>query len=100
MQIDAGGDAIDVQVGPKFGAPDVRRVQEAVAALGPCSRLTIDFSAVRECDDAALVLLAGMLDCLSHGDVDVKGLSRHQLRLLTYLGLSPKRHHGAPRLAH
>lgn len=91
MQIDAGGETIAVQVGSRFGAPDVQRVQEAVAALGPCSRLTIDFTAVRQCDDAALVLLASMLGCLSHGEVAVRGLSHHQWRLLTYMGLFPNR---------
>ena len=93
MQIDAGRDAMDVRIGPRFGAPDVKRMQEAVAALGPCSRLTIDFTAARECDDAALVLLASMLGCLAHGDVTVKGLSHHQWRLLTYLGLFPDPQH-------
>ena len=104
MQIEAVRDAIDVRVGSRFGAPDVRRVQDAVAALGPCSRLTIDFTAARECDDAALVLLASMLGCLSHGEVAVKGLSRHHWRLLTYLGLFPNLRHPpravAPRLPH
>ena len=102
MQIDAGREAIDVRIGPRFGEMDVERVQEAVAALGPCSRLTIDFTAVRECDDDALVLLASMLACLSHGEVAVRGLSHHQWRLLTYLGLFPagRTPGGASRLAH
>lgn len=91
MQIEARRDSIDVRVGAKFGAVDVQRLEEALAALGPVSRLTIDFGLVRECDDAALALLAATLGSIHGSEVSLNGLSQHQSRLLAYLGLAPRR---------
>lgn len=94
MQIDARGEAIDVRVGSRFDALDVARLQDAVAALGPCSRLVIDFAAVRECDDGALALLASVLrelddreHLLAHGEVAITGLTDDQWQYLTCRGL-------------
>lgn len=87
MQIDAVRDTLSVRVGATFGAPDVARLQEAVEALGPFSRLTIEFAAVRQCDDAALARLAGTLGSFARGEVTLRGLTIRQWRLLTYLGV-------------
>jgi hypothetical protein len=92
MRIEARRDTIEVRVGAKFDALDVRKVEEALAALGPFARLTIDFGLVRECDDAALALLATTLGSMHGGEVALSGLSQHQSRLLAYLGLQPTRH--------
>lgn len=89
MQVDAADDALHVRAGSTFRAPDVVRLQEAVEALGPFSRLTIDFTSVRQCDDSALVRLASVLACIPKGEVAVRGLTFHQWRLLTYLGVHP-----------
>jgi anti-anti-sigma regulatory factor len=86
MQIDAVCDELRVQVGSTFGAPEATRVQEALAALGPFSHLTIDFTAVRQCDDAALARLAHTLQSV-RGEVHLRGLTNHQWRLLTHLGV-------------
>lgn len=94
MWIDARRDVIDVRVGRTFGKKDVDRIHDAVEGLGAFSRLTIDFAEVRECDDAALVLLASLLRG-GAGQVALRGLSHHQWRLLTYVGLGP-----LPRAAH
>jgi len=91
MQIDAVRDTISVRIGATFGAPDVSRLDDAVAALGPFSRLTIDFAAVRQCDDAALARLASALVSLPKGEVTIRGLTVHQWRLLTYLGIELER---------
>jgi hypothetical protein len=91
MQIDAVGEALDVRVESTFRASDVMLLQNTVAALVPFSRLTIDFSAVRQCDDAALADLARVLVCLPKGEVAIRGLTAHQSRLLTYLKLNPNR---------
>lgn len=87
MQVDAVRDALTIRVGSTFGAPDVLRLEEAVNALGPFSRLTIDFVGARECDDAALVYLARVLAGIPDGEVNVRGLTTHQWRLLTYVGI-------------
>jgi hypothetical protein len=87
MQIDAVRDTIRVQVGRTFGAPDVTRIDEAFAALGPVSSLTIDFGKARRCDDAALARLATSLASLPATEVTIRGLTTHQFRLLTYLGV-------------
>jgi hypothetical protein len=89
MQIDAVRDALTVRVGSTFRDGDVERLEEAVAVLGPFSRLTIDFGAARQCDDAVLVRLARMLGGLVRGEVAVRGLTHHQWKLLTYLGIHP-----------
>ena len=85
MRIDAVRDALDVRVGQTFRDGDAARLEEAVAALGPFSRVTIDFAAARECEDAAVVRLARMLLGLSKGEVSVRGLTLHHWKLLTYL---------------
>lgn len=87
MQIDADRDELRVRVGSTFGAPEAARVQEAVTDLGPFSHLTIDFAAVRRCDDAALARLADALRAFARAEVQLHGLTVHQWRLLTYLGL-------------
>jgi hypothetical protein len=92
MQIDAQrGGAIEVRVGSAFRDLDVVRIRDALAALGPFSRLTIDFGATRQCDDAALVELARMLRVLSRGEVSLNGLTLHQSRLLDHVGLRSTR---------
>lgn len=89
MQIDAVRDALHVRVGTTLRAGDVTRLQEAMAVLGPFSHLTIDFGEVRQCDDATLVRFARMLVEVARGEVAVRGLTHHQWKLLTYLGLNP-----------
>lgn len=92
MHIETVRDTARVRVGATFGAPDVARVQEAVAALGPFSRLTIDFAAVRQCDDAALARLARALPSISEGEVTLRGLTLRQWRLLARLGIDLEPH--------
>lgn len=87
MQIDAMHGTLRVRMGATFGAPDVARLQETVAAFGPFSHLTIEFAAVRQCDEAALAQLAGALASLASGEVTICGLTLRQRRLLTHLGV-------------
>ncbi len=87
MQIDAVRNTLRVRVGPTFEALDVEIIQNSVAALGPVSRLAIEFVDVRECDDAALAQLARMVSSLGKRKVTLSGLTMHQSRLLAYLGV-------------
>ncbi len=91
MQIHASGGVLNVRVGTVFGPPDLARLRDAFAALGPTSALTVDFSGVRTCDDASLAQLAQALTSCSTGEVELRGLTEHQWSLLTYLGLHPER---------
>ncbi len=90
MEIDARRDTIEVRVGSTFGRADAIRVQQAVATLGPFSRLVVDFHEVRECDDVALTRLARALAQVAYGEIAFHGLSHRQWRLLTYLGVNPE----------
>ncbi len=87
MHIDGVSDRLSVHVGDTFGAADVERLREAFAALGPFSELDIDFADSRQCDDAALAQLAGTLMRVEHGAGRLHGLTAHQWRVLTYMGL-------------
>ncbi len=87
MQIHFDGSALDVRAGATFDAPDVLRLQQAVADLEQLSSVTIDFVAVRQCDDAALVRLAMLLASIPRGRVAVRGLTERQWRLLNHVGL-------------
>ncbi len=91
MQIDAVPDSLSVHVGRTFGASDVERLREAFVAFGPFSLLDIDFAGVRQCDDSALARLASALMGFDRGVVRLRGLTVHQWRLLTYLGLAANR---------
>ena len=81
------GGTLRVRVGTVFGPSDVARLREAITTLGPFSTVTVDFSGVRACDDAALALLAQELASHSPGEVALGGLTEHQWQVLTYLGL-------------
>ncbi len=92
MQIDAVQDTLNVQFGTTFSGREVAKLEEAVRALGPFVHLEINFSSVRQCDDAALARLAGALACFDRTNVRLHGLTTHQWRLLTYLGVHLNRH--------
>lgn len=89
MHIEAVRGTVNVQLGTTFGSHDVRMLEEAVAAFGPFSHLDIDFAGVRQCDDAALARLASAMMEIEQGEVKFHGLTSHQWRLLTYMGVSP-----------
>ncbi len=86
MQIEAGRGELHVRVGQAFRSVDVLRIRDALAGFGPSS-ITIDFGATRECDDAALVYLTRLLRAVPERTVALRGLTLHQRRLLTHVGL-------------
>lgn len=96
MQIDAVRNALRVRIGTRFDAMEVARLEEAVVALGPFSSLAIDFTAVRQSDDAALARLAGALRHFERGEIALRGLTSHQRRLLTCLGVDLDGHDVVP----
>jgi hypothetical protein len=71
-----------------FAVRDAERIAELIRSLAPFSRLVLDFTAVRECDDAAFLPLVDTLKPLVGVAIVLRGLTRHEARLLKYLGLS------------
>lgn len=76
------------ELGPSFAAPDAARLHEALSRAAPGAAVEIRFHNVREWDAAALAVLGA--DLAERPQVAVHGLSRRQLRVLHYLGYSPR----------
>ncbi len=55
--------------------------------LAPFSQLVLDFTTVRECDDAAFPRLVTAIQRLRGVAVVLRGLTRYEARLLKYIGL-------------
>jgi anti-anti-sigma regulatory factor len=88
MQIHAVREAVRVRIGSRFDATEEARLEEAVDALKPISSLIIEFTAVHRSDDAALARLAGALKHLERGEIAIRGLTAHELQLLTRVGVA------------
>ena len=69
-----------------FGAPEVQVLKELLRAVTPGSRIVVDFSHARGLQDFAVALAAQLLAAAKAPAVLVRGLCRHQLRLLRYVG--------------
>jgi hypothetical protein len=89
MHIEAEHGTILLKLGRRFTAPEAERVGQAVESLAPFSQLIVDFTEVREFHDAAFFSLSKALRALARVKVVLRGLTRHQARLLRYLGLPP-----------
>jgi hypothetical protein len=77
------------ELGPSFATPDAARLHEALSRAAPGVSVEISFHHVRDWEAAALAVLA--LDLAERGrQVAVRGLSQRQLRLLHYLGCTPR----------
>ncbi len=80
-----------IEVSGKFDLDAAERVARAVADADPSSRIVVDLGRVREVQDFGLAVLARVLASDRSRRVFVRGLGRHQLRLLGYLGIEPSR---------
>jgi hypothetical protein len=88
MHVEAhDGTVVLKKVSDTFGIRDVMHISELLKTLAPFSQLVLDFTAVRELDDAALLPLVGTLQPLAGVAIVLRGLTRHAARLLKYLGL-------------
>ena len=85
MLIDAQPDRLVVRLGTKFGTSEAKRLDEAIMSLEPCARLTVDFTDVRDSDDAAFALLADTLVRPRRGTVALRGVTLQHSRLVSYL---------------
>lgn len=87
MVLDATPGALQLRFDSRFTVPEAKHLRDSVLALGPIERLTLDFTAVRELHDAALAILASLLEALPGTRFVVRGLTMHQWRLLRYFGI-------------
>jgi hypothetical protein len=82
----AGEGALTFEVGHSFAPEDALRIHAEIERAAPGTPVEIDFRRVRECQDFALALLAQ--DMVSgRARVAVRGMSKHQQRLLGYFGV-------------
>ena len=92
MHIQAERGALCVVLNRPLDASDVRRIHEAISALGPLSSLTLDFSNTGGSVGAQLSVLATLLSSFPPGKFTVRGLAMQQYEaLLKHLGRGPDR---------
>ncbi len=87
MTIDATPGALRLEFDSRFTVADANQLHESVLALAPIARLTLDFTRVRDLQDAAIAILAATLTALRGTRVVVRGLRTHHWRLLRYFGV-------------
>jgi hypothetical protein len=75
-----------LRMGSHFGVHEAERLYETVLSFSPLSKLTLDFTAVREFQDATLGILARILGTRCAGHVEMRGLTSEQAQLLNYAG--------------
>ena len=90
VQGDAGELVIQIEGALDHGA--AARIARCLCELPAAAPLVIDFSRVDDLPDVGVAEVAREL--VGHAGVAVRGLGRHQLRLLRYCGLNlpPERH--------
>ncbi len=91
MQVQFTPGLLVMEMGTRFGTHEAERLQESVEAFAPVPKLVLDFTRVREFHDAALLALADALAARKAASTEVvlRGLTRHQARVLEYFGVVP-----------
>lgn len=74
-----------IQVAGTFDRNAAARLSRRLSELPRATRLVIDFSRVDDLQDLGVAAVAQQL--ADHSGVALRGLGRHQLRLLRYCGL-------------
>ncbi len=73
-----------VRISGTFDAPAASQLAGWLAELSPDGKLVLDFTETRACEDLGLASLAGALGARER--LVMRGLTRHQARVLRYLG--------------
>jgi hypothetical protein len=78
-----------LRFGRQFGVREAERLSETVLSFAPLSRLSLDFTWVRDLQDSACGLLATILVANRARALKVvfRGLTPHQSRMLRYFGV-------------
>jgi hypothetical protein len=86
------GNELVIRVEGTFDHLAAASLARCLCELPPAAPLVIDFSLVEDFPDVGVAEVAREL--IGHTGVAVRGLGRHQLRLLRYCGLNlpPERH--------
>jgi len=92
---DTGKNARVIRLEGTFDLPAARRVADAVAAARTDEELEVDLTAIREFHDFGVAVLAQAL-AKGRAKVSVRGLRRHHVRLLRYLGIDSRADLGPP----
>ena len=85
MVADLRQGALFLTLGSHFGVHEAERLCETVSSFSPLSRLTLDFTAVHDFQDAALGMLARILGTRCAAEVVMRGLPPHEAQLLACL---------------
>ena len=75
-----------IRIGGAFDRTAASRLEGWLGELSVTEPVVVDFSAVRDCEDYGLASVAPGL--ASHGQLVVRGLTRHQERMLRYFGVN------------
>ncbi len=75
-----------IRIGRAFDRKAASRLQGWLGELSSTEPLVVDFSDVRECEDYGLASVARGL--AAHDRLVVRGLTRHQERMLRYFGVN------------
>ncbi len=88
MQIEAENATVTLRkIGSTLTVRDAERMAEMLETLAPFSQLVLDFTSVNKCHLAAFLGLVRLLEPLVGVAVALRGLPRHEARLLKCLGL-------------
>jgi anti-anti-sigma regulatory factor len=82
-----------IRLDGRFDAKAATRLTGWLAEVPAGGPLVLDFTAVRECQDFGLAQVASALQ--SRDRLVVRGLTRHQERMLRYFGVDLRDEHGA-----
>jgi hypothetical protein len=85
MPISTEAGTVLVRVERRFDVAEAHRVREALACFAPVEDLAFDFASAT-IDDAALLLLAGILHEHPRSRFVLRGLTKHHRRVLGYIG--------------
>lgn len=80
----ANGEIV-IRIDGTFDAKDASRLAGWLVEVPRDDALVLDFTQVRACEDFGLARLAG--DLAARERIQVRGLTRHQERMLKYLGV-------------
>lgn len=78
-----------IQIGGTFDAKAAARLSRWLLEVSPDDALVLDFTQVRTCEDFGLAAVAD--DLGARARLVVRGLTRHQERMLRYLGVQLQR---------
>lgn len=72
-----------------FDPVAARALHARLGEMAAVANVVLDFSRARAVDDSGLALLAGGATASDGPAIRFRGLSRHQERMLRYLGVNP-----------